>query len=172
MIKILLLWQTERVIIQYMIPLLWFARFFSSFDIMLTGTLKETEWALKLELEQAEWKHTKRHKETDLKKKWRHGEGEGEGVWQRKETRRTVRRRRGRRHKKDSWRNNICSRLHVSAQLVRGFCERCIFIAYKNFMNTKECHRRSRCTISWRSGKRMLVIIGKGGGSLDAAVTN
>lgn len=46
-------------------------------------------------------------------------------------------------HGKDSYRNNICSCLHVSAPLVRAVWEKCIFIAYKNFMNTKECHRRS-----------------------------
>lgn len=51
------------------------------------------------------------------------------------------------RHRKDSCRNNICSCLHVSAPLVRGIWEKkCIFIAYKNFMNTKECHRQSRRT--------------------------
>ena len=54
--------------------------------------------------------------------------------------------REGERHRKDSCRNNICSCLHVSAPLVRGIWEKCIFIAYKNFMNTKECHRRSRRT--------------------------
>lgn len=52
----------------------------------------------------------------------------------------------GERHRKDSCRNNICSCLHVSAQLIRGIWGKCIFIAYKNFMNTKECHRRSRHT--------------------------
>lgn len=54
--------------------------------------------------------------------------------------------REGERLRKDSYRNNICSCLRVGARLVRGIWEKCIFIAYKNFMNTKECHRRSRRT--------------------------
>lgn len=60
--------------------------------------------------------------------------------------------REGERHRKDSYRNNICSCLRVSARLVRGIWEKCIFIAYNNFMNTKECHRRSQRTRHKRPG--------------------
>lgn len=47
----------------------------------------------------------------------------------------------GGRHPEDPSRNDICSCLRVSVRLVRCIWEKCIFIPYKNFMSTKECHR-------------------------------
>lgn len=57
---------------------------------------------------------------------------------------------------RDSCRNNIslCHRVSVWPVVVSGRLGKYICRAYKRFMNTKECHRRSRCTRLARHGSR------------------